>query len=178
VVRCSLRRICGNGNSLFQREPANLCLRGTRLAGAYLIEDDPGSGKFPSLGRSQSPTPQACDRRLDRSLPKSCVRFARAHGRSWVNTQPGTAMPALRADTKTGCDSSRPPTTGVPRKNRLKSFTDGALSDACVQPVLGSDSPVPDSHVVRRVLSAILGFLGNNALVIPEDLHMVGPGQP
>src|SRR6202012_4055554 len=38
--------------------------------------------------------------------------------------------------------------------------------------------PVPQRHVTAWVVLAVLGFLGDDALVVPEDLHVVGPGQP
>jgi hypothetical protein len=38
--------------------------------------------------------------------------------------------------------------------------------------------PVPQELVVGLVVSAMVGFLGGNALVIEEDLHVVGRRQP
>src|SRR3954449_11104616 len=39
-------------------------------------------------------------------------------------------------------------------------------------------SAVPDGYVVRRVVGAVVGFLGCDTLVVEEDLHMVWPRQP
>ena len=40
-----------------------------------------------------------------------------------------------------------------------------------------SDSPVPDGRV-SWVVGAVVGFFRHNALVVEEDLHVVGPGKP
>ena len=37
--------------------------------------------------------------------------------------------------------------------------------------------PVPHRHVAAWVVLAVLGFLGDDALVVEEDLHVVGPSQ-